>query len=52
MSHHIGHHPVARRIVQDLAHHGAGLAEVVVVFAQGLGGEAELTASPLAFTLT
>jgi hypothetical protein len=33
----IGHEPAARRVVQYLAHHGAGLAEVVV-FALGVGG--------------
>jgi serine protease len=44
MPHHVGHQPVALRIVHDLAHQGAGLAEIVVVLALGVGGADELAA--------
>ena len=44
MPHHIGHQPVALRIVHDLAHQGAGLAEIIVVLALGIGGTDELAA--------
>ena len=44
MPHHIGHQPVALRIVHDLTHQGAGLAEIVVVLALGVGGTDELAA--------
>jgi len=40
----VGHKPVALLIVHYLTHQGAGLTEVVVVFAQSVGGADELAA--------
>ncbi len=44
MTHHIGHQPVALRIVHNLANQGTGLAEIVVVLAFSVGCTDELAA--------
>ncbi len=40
----IGHQPVALLIVHDLSHQGAGLAPVVVILSQSVGGADEFAA--------